>query len=143
MTSNGFVYGIRWVITLIRIFSVIGLKSTISFNKVNHKTLFINSLFEIKVIYFYSIKIHIPPIKGGMQLLLFTFLNFKDCQKQKADTRLRRESAERPNITAAALIAGVHIAIGRKHVPSIVSVIFRTRPIEVATTQLNCNTTTI
>ena len=52
MTSNGFVYGIRWVITLIRIFSVIGLKSTISFNKVNRKTLFINSWFEIKVIYF-------------------------------------------------------------------------------------------
>lgn len=103
MTSNGFVYDIRWVITLIRIFSVIGLKSTISFNKVNRKTLFINSWFEIKVIYFYSIKIHIPPIKGGMQLLLFTFLNFKGCQKQKADTRLRRESAERPNIIDAVL----------------------------------------
>ena len=143
MTSNGFVYGIRWVITLIRIFSVIGLKSTISFNKVNLKTLFINSWFEIKVIYFYSIKIHIPPIKGGMQLLLFTFLNFKDCQKQKSDTRLRRESAERPNKIDCELIHGIHHAVACKHVPNTVPAILRARPIGAATIQLNCNTTTI
>lgn len=143
MTSNGFVYGIRWVITLIRIFSVIGLKSTISFNKVNRKTLFINSWFEIKVIYFYSIKIHIPPIKGGMQLLLITFLNFKDCQRQKADTRLRRESAERPNKTVLEPIDAVHIAIDRIHAHSTVTATPRTTPMDEATTQLNCNTTTI
>lgn len=143
MTSNGFVYGIRWVITLIRIFSVIGLKSTISFNKVNRKTLFINSWFEIKVIYFYSIQIHIPPKKCGMQLLLFTFLIFKDCQKQKADTRLRRESAERPNRIVGVLSDVVHTAIDRPHVPSTATAILRTRPIVVATIQLNCNPTTI
>ena len=78
-----------------------------------------------------------------MQLLLITFLNFKDNQRQKTDTRLRRESAERPNIIADVLIEVGHLATVRTHAPSTESAMLRTRPIEVSTIQLNCNTTTI
>ena len=78
-----------------------------------------------------------------MQLLLITFLNFKDCQRQKADTRLRRESAERPNIIVDVLKDVAHTAIVRTHEHNKETVILRTRPIVTATTQLNCNSTTI
>lgn len=78
-----------------------------------------------------------------MQLLLITFLNFKDCQRQKADTRLRRESAERPNTKADVLSVVGHTAKERIHAPSIATAILRTRPIAAVTIQLDCNTTTI
>ena len=53
------------------------------------------------------------PLDGGMQLLLFTFLNFKDCQRQKSDTRLRRESAERPSESTITFVIAIHISIIR------------------------------
>ena len=62
---------------------------------------------------------------------------------QKSDTRLRRESAERPNIIEEELKAADHFAKFRIHVPSTGTAILRTRPIVAATIQLNCNTTTI